>query len=65
MEESPVYVQEAAMLHTVRVLREWITGRGQDEFHFVDVRAGGVAAVYQQREWMRVGRCSLVSPAAP
>ena len=64
-ETAPAFAQEAAVLHALRVLREWTAPLTQEGIQFINIRAGGALANYQIREWMRSGRCTLASAAAP
>ena len=62
--DTPEYVHEATALHALRVLKEWLTVRGQAMCEEVHIRSGPPGITYKIREWVRTGRCSLISSAA-
>ena len=63
-ESAPIFIQEAEVLHALRVLREWIAPIDQRVIQFINIRAGGASANYQIREWMENGQCTMTSAAA-
>ena len=63
-EEPPTYVQEAGALHALRAYKEWMSRQDQSRFKWAEMKAGNALASLRLRDWMRVGRCTLESPAA-
>ena len=64
-ESGEVYMQEAAVLHAFRVLREWLSPIDQTLLQHVNMLAGSALVHYQIREWLTHGKCTLQSAAAP
>ena len=64
MEEVPVYAQEAGVLHALRACKEWIGQKDQSTIKWIEFRVGNALVCNRIREWMRVGKCTLESPAA-
>ena len=54
--DAPAYVQEAAALHSLRVLREWITQRGQSVLQYINSQAGDEAVRAQLALRFPIGR---------
>ena len=63
-EQAPVFVQEAAVLHAIRALREWILQTDQATLHHVAIYAGDALVCHQLETWFQTGRCHLQSTAA-
>ena len=61
---TPAYVHEAAVLHGVRVLREWVGTIEQYLLHSIEIIAGNALVSYQITEWMRSGSCRFQTSAA-
>ena len=64
IDDPPAFAQEAAALDALRVYREWMLTQDQSLFRYVEIRVRSAGVTYKLKEWMRVGRCTLVSPAA-
>ena len=49
----PTYMQEATLLHALRVVREWVldTNQVQDHIHHIHIRAGSALVHYQVSKW--------------
>ena len=62
--ETPVYMQEAAVLHGIRVLREWLQTVDQNTLQHINIRAGDDLVRHRIKDWLTTGRCTLQSPAA-
>ena len=47
------YMQEATLLHALRVVREWVadTNQVQDHIHHIHIRAGSALVHYQVSKW--------------
>ena len=63
-EAGAVYVEEAVVLHALRVLKEWMLPVDQTLLQHVNILAGGALVHYQIKEWLTKGRCTLRSAAA-
>ena len=48
-QDTPEYTQEAAAIHALRVLREWLRALDQAPLHFIDLRAGDAITLYRIR----------------
>ena len=64
--DLPTNQREVALLHALRVLKEWMLDTHQDQrlLHPITMRASSTLAHHQIRKCMRGEGCSLVSPAA-
>ena len=62
--DPPVYVHEAAALHALRALREWLKTIDGTLLHFVEIRGGNWQARRRIRVWMGAGACELEPSAA-
>ena len=57
-------MQDAVVLHALRVLREWVHTLDQVRLQAVNIRAGGDLVRHRLKDWLATGRCTLQYLAA-
>ena len=62
--QAPIFLQEAAALHALRALREWILQTDQSALRHAANRARDVLVCHHLEPWFRSGCCHLQSVAA-
>ena len=61
---DPIYNQEVALLHALRVTKEWLLHVEQQLIQNITIRAGNGLLCHNIKQWMLTGDCKLESAAA-
>ena len=57
--QTPAFVQEAAVLHALRALREWTAQADQATLHHIAIRAGDAPVCRHLEQWFQTRRWFL------
>ena len=63
-ESTPIFAQEAAILHAMRMYREWTLPQNQEMIQFANIKAGDAPVNFQIKGWSTKGQNALQSAAA-